>query len=43
MITFAGRSEGYHLDYWELFKGSAPGVSASNSPFQHGAPPELLI
>ena len=42
-ITFAGRSEGYHLDYWELFKGSAPGVSVSNSPFQHGAPPELLI
>ncbi|MGK7870610.1 hypothetical protein [Falsiroseomonas sp. E2-1-a20] len=32
-LTFAGRSQGYHLDFWELYKGNAPGVSAPNSTF----------
>ncbi|MEM9435142.1 MAG: putative Ig domain-containing protein [Pseudomonadota bacterium] len=32
-IQIAGRSQGFHIDYWELFKGNAPGVGASNSDF----------
>jgi hypothetical protein len=31
-ITFAGRSEGYHLDFFELYQGTAPALNASNSP-----------
>ena len=42
-ITFAGRTEGYHLDYWELFKGSSPGVNVSNSAFHNGPPPDDFL
>ncbi len=31
-ITFAGRAEGYHLDFFELYKGTAPAIGASNTP-----------
>ena len=46
-ITFAGRSQGYHLDYFELYQGSAPAVTASNSPLVTGgasnAPPTDIV
>ncbi|MDX2287194.1 MAG: malectin domain-containing carbohydrate-binding protein, partial [Hyphomicrobiaceae bacterium] len=32
-ITLAGRSDGFHADYWELYKGGAPAVNAANSAF----------
>ena len=32
-ITLAGRSDGFHADYWELYKGGAPAVTATNSTF----------
>ncbi len=37
-ITFAGRSQGYHLDYWELMKGTGQGINAANSTFVEGDP-----
>lgn len=32
-ITFAGRSQGFHVDYFELYKGGAPSTNGSNSVF----------
>ena len=32
-ITFAGRSEGYHVDFFELYKGGAPAAGSTDSPF----------
>ncbi|WP_207497544.1 putative Ig domain-containing protein [Limimaricola pyoseonensis] len=32
-VSIAGRSQGYHIDFWELYKGTAPGVNATNSQF----------
>ncbi len=32
-IQIAGRSFGFHMDYWELYKGSAPTFGATNSIF----------
>ncbi|ANT62119.1 hypothetical protein AYJ57_16945 [Salipiger sp. CCB-MM3] len=32
-ITLAGRSQGFHVDFWEMYKGSAPSGGASNSAF----------
>jgi hypothetical protein len=32
-ITFAGRSEGFHIDFFELYQGSAPSTNAANSTF----------
>ena len=32
-ITLAGRSGGYYADFWELYKGGAPSLGASNSAF----------
>jgi len=37
-ITFAGRSQGFHVDFWELFKGAAPSLTAANSPFVAAGP-----
>ncbi|MEM9231838.1 MAG: DUF5060 domain-containing protein [Pseudomonadota bacterium] len=38
-ISLAGRSEGYHVDYFELYTGPAPNSSASDSPFVGGSTP----
>ncbi|MCA0948472.1 cadherin-like domain-containing protein [Salipiger pacificus] len=32
-ITLAGRSHGFHVDFWDLYKGTAPSTGASNSTF----------
>lgn len=32
-ITFAGRSEGFHIDFFELYQGNAPSINATNSTF----------
>ena len=32
-VVIIGRSQGLHVDYWELFRDVSPGTSASNSPF----------
>ena len=32
-VQIAGRSQGYHVDFWELYKGSAPSTGASDSAF----------
>ena len=32
-VQIAGRSQGYHVDFWELYKGSAPNAAASDSAF----------
>jgi hypothetical protein len=37
-IQIAGRSQGYHVDYVELFKGSEPPTGASDSPWIEGDP-----
>ena len=37
-IEIGGRSQGYHLDYFELFKGSQPSASAPDSQFISGNP-----
>ncbi|WP_299819400.1 cadherin-like domain-containing protein [uncultured Jannaschia sp.] len=37
-VQIAGRSQGYHIDYWEAFKGGAPGVNVSDSAFVEGEP-----
>ncbi|MEO0363448.1 MAG: hypothetical protein AAF322_20165, partial [Pseudomonadota bacterium] len=38
-VRLAGRSEGYHVDYLELFSGSAPSVGAPDSAFVDGSAP----
>ncbi len=35
-ITIAGRSQGFHIDYLEFFKGNAPNIGASDSNFVPG-------
>ncbi len=37
-IEVAGRSQGYHVDFLELFKGSTPATGASNSVFSTDEP-----
>jgi hypothetical protein len=37
-ITLAGRSQGFHIDFFELYKGGAPSANASNSTFIEGEP-----
>ena len=37
-VQIAGRSQGYHIDYWEAFKGGAPGTNVSDSTFVEGEP-----
>ena len=37
-ITFAGRSSGYHLDFFELYQGSKPALDAPDSEFIEAAP-----
>ncbi|MEM9972689.1 MAG: malectin domain-containing carbohydrate-binding protein [Pseudomonadota bacterium] len=37
-IQIEGRSQGFHVDYFELYKGSNPGGGASNSAFIEGDP-----
>jgi hypothetical protein len=32
-VIIYGRSQGLHVDYWELFRATNPGDGASNSPF----------
>ncbi len=32
-VQIAGRSQGFHLDFWELYKGSPPATAATNSVF----------
>ena len=32
-VQIAGRSQGYHLDFFDLYKGGAPGTGASSSQF----------
>jgi len=39
IVEIAGRSQGFHVDYWELAKGGLPATGASNSPFVGGEPP----
>ena len=41
-ITFAGRSEGFHIDFFELYQGSAPALTAANSSLvTSGAEPNV--
>ncbi len=42
-ITFSGREEGYHLDYWELYKGSNPNLGQANSTFVAAPPPDDFL
>jgi hypothetical protein len=37
-VQIDGRSQGYHIDYFELYKGSDPGNGAENSIFVEGEP-----
>ncbi|MCZ4260855.1 calcium-binding protein [Limimaricola sp. G21655-S1] len=37
-VQVEGRSQGYHVDYFELYKGSDPASSAANSAFVAGIP-----
>ncbi|MCV3273959.1 malectin domain-containing carbohydrate-binding protein [Roseobacter sinensis] len=37
-IEVAGRSQGFHVDYLELYQGGQPGAGASNSAFVEGDP-----
>lgn len=37
-IQIDGRSQGFHVDYFELFKGANPGAGAANSDFIEGEP-----
>ncbi|MGS4946639.1 malectin domain-containing carbohydrate-binding protein [Meridianimarinicoccus sp. RP-17] len=37
-IQIDGRSQGFHVDYFELYKGSNPGGGAANSAFVEGEP-----
>ncbi len=40
-ITFAGRSNGFHIDYFELYKGGAPSVNAANTKVVGGSTPPV--
>ena len=44
-ITLAGRSDGYHVDFWELNKngGSTPGATAADSAFIPTGPAAPVI
>ena len=44
-ITLAGRSDGYHIDFWELNKngGSTPGATAADSAFIPTGPAAPVI
>ncbi len=39
-IFVAGRSEGYHIDWFELYRGGAPATNAPDSPFVSASAPE---
>jgi hypothetical protein len=37
-VTLAGRSQGFHIDWFELYKGGSPSVNGSDSDFVEGEP-----
>ena len=43
ILQVAGRSEGFHIDWIELYTGSAPAVSANNSVFVNTAAQPVVL
>ena len=43
VLQVAGRSQGFHVDWIELFTGSAPAVGANNSAFVRTGPQPVVL